>query len=172
MNKPRYIKTLSALALALLTTAMSLNSAYADRDDRRDRGQRQEQRSEGHRPDANRSRGGWDQQRQPDRRVERRSQPVVVQNVHYNFRDNDRQRLQTQYQRSLRSLNRDHRPYFQPGYAVLPAYRPYITPVPVHVLQTLPPPPPGYVIGYYQGYNVVYDPTTYIILTTIDLLTR
>lgn len=54
----------------------------------------------------------------------------------------------------------------------MPAHRPHIMPVPVHVLRTLPPPPPGYVIGYYQGYNVVYDPTTYVILTAIDLLAR
>lgn len=159
----------SALGMVLIASMLGQTAAYADRDDRHDRGQRQEQRW-----DRGHDRGHGDRQyRQQDRRWDRGARPVIVQqNVHYQFRDQDRARLYTQYQRSLRGVRWDHRPDFRAGYAVLPAYRPYITPVPVHVLRTLPPPPPGYVIGYYQGYNVVYDPTTYVILTAIDLLAR
>lgn len=53
-----------------------------------------------------------------------------------------------------------------------PAYRPYISPLPEYVVSYLPPPPPGYAMGYYQGYAVVYDPVTFLILSTIDLLSR
>ncbi|MCB5188912.1 hypothetical protein LG200_12960 [Methylobacillus caricis] len=166
-------RTLPALLLGLMMGVMSVGSAYADRDGRGDRRDRYEQRGgKGNGHDGRwESRGPsrYDGQRGNNRQAIVR--PVIVQqDVHYHFRDNDRYRLRVQYERSLRMVNRDHRPYFQPGYAVLPAYRPYITPVPVQILHRLPPPPPGYVIGYYQGYNVVYDPISFIVLTTIDLL--
>jgi hypothetical protein len=38
------------------------------------------------------------------------------------------------------------------------------------VLAYLPPPPPGYLVGYYDGYVVVYDPTTYFIANVVDLM--
>jgi len=50
------------------------------------------------------------------------------------------------------------------------AYIPYISPLPPTVYGYLPPPPPGYSMGYYQGYVVVYDPITYFIANVIDLL--
>jgi hypothetical protein len=48
--------------------------------------------------------------------------------------------------------------------------RGYFTPVPPHLLGYLPAPPPGYVIGYFDGYCVVYDPVTFTILSFVDLL--
>ncbi|WP_230348497.1 hypothetical protein [Methylobacillus methanolivorans] len=161
-------KVWSALAVVMLSTALAQGVAYAHPDDRPDRGPRHEHRwdkgqERGHAERGPRGGKGWD----------RGGHPVMVQqNVYYQFRDQDRMRLYNQYQRSFRNAHWGRRPDFRPGYVVMPAYRPYITPVPVHVLRTLPPPPPGYVIGYYQGYNVVYDPTTYVILTAIDLLSR
>jgi hypothetical protein len=50
------------------------------------------------------------------------------------------------------------------------AYVSYITPLPQPVYGYLPPPPPGYQMGYYQGYVVVYDPLTYFIANVIDLM--
>jgi hypothetical protein len=35
----------------------------------------------------------------------------------------------------------------------------------------VPPPPPGYQYGYYDGYVVAYDPTTRIIADVLDLVT-
>lgn len=159
----------SALGMVLIASMLGQTAAYADRDDRHDRGQRQEQRW-----DRGHDRGHGDRQyRQQDRRWDRGQRPMIVQNVHYHFRDGDRLRLRDNYHRHLQVIAHDHhRPYFVPGHVMQHAYRPHITPVPVHVLRTLPPPPPGYVIGYYQGYNVVYDPATYVILSAIDLLSR
>ena len=34
----------------------------------------------------------------------------------------------------------------------------------------LPPPPPGYMMGYFDGYVVVYDPVTYFVADVVDLL--
>ena len=169
----------SALAVALLATTLTQGAAHADRDDRNDRGPRQEQRGNWGPDRGYQERGHQERAYRDDRHGNRGNrgdrgprQVVVQQNVYYQFRDQDRDRLYRQYQRSFQHAHWDRRPDFQPGYVVMPAYRPYITPVPVHILRTLPPPPPGYVIGYYQGYNVVYDPTTYVILTAIDLLSR
>jgi hypothetical protein len=50
------------------------------------------------------------------------------------------------------------------------AYASYITPLPPNVYGYLPPPPPGYQMGYYQGYVVVYDPISYFIANVIDLM--
>ncbi|HWB96662.1 MAG TPA: hypothetical protein VG672_08175 [Bryobacteraceae bacterium] len=74
------------------------------------------------------------------------------------------------YRRVLPGINRSRRPQFIVG-GYVPAYNVhYFTPVPPPVLGYLPPIPPGYDCGYYQGYVVVYDPATYLILNLVDLL--
>jgi len=42
--------------------------------------------------------------------------------------------------------------------------------VPSSYYRTLPPPPPGYRLGYYDGYVVAYDPTTQIVADVLDLV--
>lgn len=88
----------------------------------------------------------------------------------YNFRPNNRAYLHRYYQRNLLGINRANRPRFIMGGFFPYAYIPYITPLPPTVYGYLPPPPPGYAMGYYQGYVVVYDPITYFIANVIDLL--
>src|SRR6185437_9352270 len=88
----------------------------------------------------------------------------------YSFRSNDRARLHSYYMARLRAINRANRPIFRVG-----GYFPYtdieyISPLPPELYGTLPPPPPGYEMGYYDGYVVVYDPVTYFIVSVIDLL--
>lgn len=39
------------------------------------------------------------------------------------------------------------------------------------VVRELPPPPPGYQVGYLDGYAVAYNPTTQIIADVLDLAT-
>jgi hypothetical protein len=46
----------------------------------------------------------------------------------------------------------------------------YLSPLPPPLIGYLPPVPPGYAVGYFDGYVVVYDPSTYFILNLIDLL--
>jgi hypothetical protein len=49
-------------------------------------------------------------------------------------------------------------------------YITYLSPLPPALYGQIPPPPPGYQVGYYDGYVVVYDPATYFIASVIDLL--
>lgn len=88
----------------------------------------------------------------------------------YSFRSNDRARLHSYYMNRMRAINRANRPVFRVG-----GYFPYvdigyISPLPADLYGSLPPPPPGYEMGYYDGYVVVYDPVTYFIASVIDLL--
>ncbi len=88
----------------------------------------------------------------------------------YSFRPSDRDRLRSYYAARMRAINRANRPRFAVG-----GYYPYddityLQPVPQDVYGYLPPPPPGYQMGYYDGYVVVYDPVTYFIANLVDLL--
>jgi hypothetical protein len=88
----------------------------------------------------------------------------------YQFRSNDRQSLHRYYQSRIGSIDRGNRPVFTVG-----GYFPYedidgISPLPPDIYGSLPPPPPGYQMGYYDGYIVVYDPETFYIAAVIDLL--
>lgn len=88
----------------------------------------------------------------------------------YTFRPNDRDYLRRFYLNRMRYINRARRPVFRVG-----GYFPvgdigYLTTVPPSVYGTLPPPPPGYQMGYFDGYVVVYDPVTYFIANLVDLL--
>ncbi|WP_319380394.1 hypothetical protein [Thiomicrorhabdus sp.] len=74
------------------------------------------------------------------------------------------------YQKILGKVNRQHRPQFTQSRSIPVKYRPYITPAPNSLKKRIPHVPAGYSIGYYQGYVVVYDPKTFVILTLVDLL--
>lgn len=45
-----------------------------------------------------------------------------------------------------------------------------VQPVPMTYYQDVPPPPPGYRYGYYEGYVVAYDPTTRMVGDVLDLV--
>ena len=88
----------------------------------------------------------------------------------YQFRSNDRTSLHTYYQARLGSIDRSNRPVFEIGGYFPYAYIGDISALPPDIYGSLPPPPPGYEIGYYDGYIVVYDPVTFYIAEVIDLL--
>jgi hypothetical protein len=77
--------------------------------------------------------------------------------------------LRHYYGRSLVYVNVSRRPVFVVGGFFPFADLGYMTAVPTAVYGYLPPPPPGYQVGYYQGYVVVYDPLTGYIANVIDL---
>jgi hypothetical protein len=88
----------------------------------------------------------------------------------YQFRPNDRAYLHRYYLSRLGRINRARRPVFIIGGYFPYADIGYISPLPPDLYGYLPPPPPGYQMGYYDGYVVVYDPVTYFIVNVIDLL--
>ncbi|HZD76106.1 MAG TPA: hypothetical protein VE218_03810 [Acidobacteriaceae bacterium] len=88
----------------------------------------------------------------------------------YSFRPTDRDRLRGYYAARMRAINRARRPVFTVGGYYPYADIGYLQPLPPDVYGYLPPPPPGYQMGYYDGYVVVYDPITYFIVNLIDLL--
>jgi Ni/Co efflux regulator RcnB len=57
---------------------------------------------------------------------------------------------------------------FDRGQRIPVGYR--IQPVPGAYYRDVPPPPPGYQYGYYEGYVVAYDPTTRVIGDVLDLV--
>jgi Ni/Co efflux regulator RcnB len=86
----------------------------------------------------------------------------------YHFRDGDRAKLREHYDH-IERVDTTHRGRYVAG-AHLPAdFRKHLRPVPKAVVQELPPPPPGYVFGYIEGYCVVYDPATLLVAGVIDL---
>jgi hypothetical protein len=88
----------------------------------------------------------------------------------YSFRPNDRSYLHRYYLSRFAAINLARRPHFIIGGFFPYGDIPYISPLPPDIYGYLPPPPPGYTMGYYQGYVVVYDPVTYFIANVIDIM--
>lgn len=93
-----------------------------------------------------------------------------VNRPNYQFRPNDRDYLRRYYRHHFGYINRARRPRFVIGGFFPYADIGYLTPLPPSVYGYLPPPPPGYQMGYWDGYVVVYDPVSYFIANVIDLL--
>lgn len=88
----------------------------------------------------------------------------------YHFRSEDREHFRPHYEKDVRKL-RDHpdrRHSFRAGERLPSGVR--LRSVPSSYYRNLPPPPPGYRFGYYDGYVVAYDPTTQIVADVLDLV--
>ena len=88
----------------------------------------------------------------------------------YQFRSQDTTRLRNYYRGGFGKINRRNRPSFSRGGYVPRTYWTYFQPVPGSLIGYLPPVPPGYVIGYYDGYIIVYDPSNWFILSVLNIL--
>lgn len=93
------------------------------------------------------------------------------QGSNFHFRDQDRSRFQSHYGRDVQRWQRNprNRPRFYRGQRIPSNY--HFRPVPRSYYAGMPPPPPGYQYGYYDGYVVAYNPTTRIIADVMDLVT-
>jgi hypothetical protein len=69
----------------------------------------------------------------------------------------------------MRGVNRWHRPYFFPGGYFPAVYLDRMQPIPPELMWYLPPVPPGYEIGYFEGYCLVFDPISLRVVSVIDL---
>jgi Ni/Co efflux regulator RcnB len=88
----------------------------------------------------------------------------------FHFRDEDRGHFVQHYQKDVdRWRHNPHgRPHFVRGERIPGSYR--FQPVPRAYYSEVPPPPPGYQYGYYDGYVVAYDPTTRVVADVLDLV--
>ncbi len=88
----------------------------------------------------------------------------------YHFRPDDRNNLRSHYQSNIQRWQRNPqgRPHFNAGDRLPSNYR--IQAVPSSYYRGVPPPPPGYRFGYYDGYVVAYNPTSRIIADVLDLV--
>lgn len=143
---------LAAASLLLATAAFTAPSAFADDHYRgSDRGQVSHQQWS-HSNDRNQSHDrGHDDNRRYDNRGHWQRQ---------SWHDN-RRHDRVVYVRQ---------PVFYRGRSVPVGYRHAIQAVPAAYRYRVQAAPRGYRVGYYQGYSVVYDPSTFLILSVIDLL--
>ncbi len=86
----------------------------------------------------------------------------------YRFRQEDGHQLRQHYS-GIEHVDTHNRPRYVRGERLPEDWRRRMHPVPEAVIRELPPPPPGYVFGYFDGYCVVYDPRTGYIEDVIDL---
>jgi hypothetical protein len=86
----------------------------------------------------------------------------------YHFRQEDAAKLRENY-KGIEKVDRNSRPHFVAGGHLPDGWRARISPVPTTVIAELPAIPAGYVAGYIDGYAVIYDPNTGVIVDVIDL---
>ena len=110
-----------------------------------------------------------DQESAPQER-ENRNEAHGQANKHaeYHFRGDEKSKLRSSYH-NINSVNRSRRTTIVREQVLPVQVRTEIEPVPVDVVSYLPPPPEGYVFGFVDGYCVVYDPNTFLVVDVIDL---
>jgi Ni/Co efflux regulator RcnB len=88
----------------------------------------------------------------------------------YHFRAEDRDHFSPHYQKDIRQWRQhpDRRHNFRAGERLPSGVS--LKSVPTSYYRALPPPPPGYRFGYYDGYVVAYNPTTQIVADVLDLV--
>ncbi len=91
-------------------------------------------------------------------------------NVHYSFRSQDKTTLKQHFDAQIRSVDRSNRPHIRVGGFIAAESVTYIEPVPVEVIGLLPPIPDGCVVGFWDGFIIVYYPDDFYIVSYIDLL--
>ncbi len=122
-------------------------------------------------PGANRpgsgSRPSRPQQQRPTRQPQGRPRHP---RPHYSFGDGGNGfRLRRYFNGDMAHINRNRRPHFLVGGYFPRQYVTSLQPIPPDIYGYLPPVPPGYSMGYYDGYTVVYDPATFVIASVLDL---
>ena len=96
--------------------------------------------------------------------------PQGVPPPRYYFRDDDNRWLRNYYRDDMRRVDRSRRLSLVVGMPMTSGYHRYMRPFSSDIYLQVQQPPPGYEIGYYDGYSVVYDPATGTVLSFIDLL--
>ncbi|HUA82750.1 MAG TPA: hypothetical protein VMB85_02750 [Bryobacteraceae bacterium] len=103
-----------------------------------------------------------------ERPQEERGRQAEQARPQYHFRQQDAQKLRQNY-KNINRVDVKKRGHFAAGERLPDNWHKQMHPLPQAVIAELPPPPPGYVFGYIDGYCVVYDPDTGYIADVIDL---
>jgi hypothetical protein len=90
-------------------------------------------------------------------------------NAHYQISRQQAPKLRQHFQSQLAHVNRNNRPHVVVGGSLPSGWQTYIVPVPVEEFSYLPPVPEGYQMAFYNGYIIVYDPYSGLVLDVIDL---
>lgn len=111
------------------------------------------------RPGGDRGRPGDDRNRHDDK-------------PDFHFRQEDRGRFGSHYKGDIGKVRKhaDRRHHINAGDHLPPDFRSHLKAVPASYYRDMPPPPPGYRFGYYDGYVVAYNPTTQIVADVLDLV--
>ena len=104
----------------------------------------------------------------PQDRPQERGRHEATARPEYHFRPEDRAKLRAQY-KDIGKVDVARRPHFVAGGTLPDDWRHHIRAVPHGLIAELPPIPTGYLVGYYDGYAVVYDPNSGYILEVLDL---
>jgi Ni/Co efflux regulator RcnB len=90
----------------------------------------------------------------------------------YHFRPEDKGQFGSHYKSNIREVQKhpDKRHGIHAGEQLPADYRSRLKAVPRSYYRNVPPPPPGYQFGYYDGYVVAYNPTTRIVADALDLI--
>jgi hypothetical protein len=88
---------------------------------------------------------------------------------HYAWGGGNGWRLHQFYLGDMRRIDRWNRHSFYPGGYLRRIYLNRIQPIPPDLAMYLPPVPPGYEVGYFDGYCLLFDPFTLRIASVIDL---
>jgi hypothetical protein len=88
---------------------------------------------------------------------------------HYAWGAGNEWRLHQFFLGDKHHMSRMHRHHFFIGGYFPRIFLDRVQPIPSGLMVYLPPVPPGYEIGYYDGYCLVYDPQTLVIVSVIDL---
>jgi hypothetical protein len=90
-------------------------------------------------------------------------------NAHYQISRQAAPKLRQHFQSQLAHVNRNNRPHVVVGGSLPSGWQTYIVPVPVEEFTYLPPVPEGYQMAFYNGYIIVYDPYSGLVVDVIDL---
>jgi hypothetical protein len=93
--------------------------------------------------------------------------PGQAKKYDYRFRTEDRTRFYSHYRTDVERWRGRRRPVFVMGQPIPREY--VVSAVPPSYFVGAPPPPPGYLYGYYGGFVVAYNPTTRVVADVTDL---
>ena len=108
------------------------------------------------------------QERPQEERGQERAKQDQKGHAEYHFRQEDAPKLRQNY-KNIEHVDAKNRGHYAAGERLPNDWHKRMHPVPQTVIAELPPPPPGYVFGYVDGYCVAYDPNTGYVADVIDL---